>query len=116
MYMRSAWANFAKDSQKGLTTLGWPEYSTDGNTLVRLAFNDTLGPNLDKGKAYDQMCMGIPNAVSGGDSAATATGSSNESEVAVSEDVTEPKLMPPIPLSWYSLCVTGFWMGYFCIL
>ncbi|KAK9788217.1 hypothetical protein AB5N19_02966 [Seiridium cardinale] len=116
MYMRTAWASFAKDPAKGLLTLGWPQYSTDGKTLVCLALNDTLGPNLDKGDAYDQSCLGIPNAVSGGDSVAVPSESTSLSEVAAFEDVSLPDFMPPIPLNWTSLCNTGFWMGYFCIL
>jgi cholinesterase len=123
--MRTAWATFAKDPEKGLAGLGWPEYSSDGNTLVRLAYNDTLGPNLDQGDAYDKSCRGMPDTGDGGGSGSgvgsgtSATGSANATKAAPAgsaDGEARPEFLPPIPLSWYSLCVTGYWMGYFCVL
>lgn len=57
-YMRGAWAAFAKDPAQGLVSYGggWPTYSADGNTLIRLAFNNESGTNLDAGNAYDGSC------------------------------------------------------------
>ncbi|KAH8200712.1 hypothetical protein TruAng_005101 [Truncatella angustata] len=52
-YIRGAWAAFAKDPEKGLLSYGdgWPQYSADGQTLIKLAYNNQTGPNLDTGNA-----------------------------------------------------------------
>lgn len=80
-YMRSAWAAFAKDPAKGLSTFRgeggpWPRYSTTNNTLVRLAFENKTGPNLAPGNAYDASCKGIPTVVSPQDNE-SSTGEQN---------------------------------------
>jgi cholinesterase len=56
-YMRGAWAAFAKNPQKGLTTYGWPEYDTRRDTLIRLAFGNITGPNLINPYRYDADCV-----------------------------------------------------------
>ena len=58
-YMRGAWATFAKDPWKGLTGYaeGWPVYDPAGKTLVRLAYNNTLGTNLEEPALYDSTCQ-----------------------------------------------------------
>lgn len=114
-YMRTAWATFAKDPKQGLTNFGWPEYSTKGNTLIQLAFNDTLGPNLNQGDAYDDTCRGIPKVTSD-DTAAIGGGNMSAGGATVSSHGNDTEADPPIPLDWYKDCVTGFWLGYFCIL
>jgi hypothetical protein len=35
---------------------GWPEYNTQGKTLIRLAYNDTLGFNVVYPSLYDSVC------------------------------------------------------------
>ncbi|ETS75067.1 hypothetical protein PFICI_13551 [Pestalotiopsis fici W106-1] len=61
-YLRGAWATFAKDSAKGLSTYGsgWPQYSTEGDSLVRLAYNNITGTNLAAGNYYDDGCPEYP--------------------------------------------------------
>ncbi|KAI1867813.1 uncharacterized protein JN550_006954 [Neoarthrinium moseri] len=61
-YIRGAWVAFAKDSVNGLRTYGsgWPQYSTNGDTLVRLAFNNVTGTNLVAGNTYDIECPPYP--------------------------------------------------------
>ena len=56
-YMRGAWAAFAKNPQKGLTTYGWPEYDTKKDTLIRLAFGNITGPNVINPYRYDADCV-----------------------------------------------------------
>ncbi|AEO64661.1 uncharacterized protein THITE_2037188 [Thermothielavioides terrestris NRRL 8126] len=55
-YMRSAWAAFAKDPANGLSKLGWPRYQAEGETLVRIGFENRTGTNLAKGNLYDTGC------------------------------------------------------------
>ena len=57
-YIRGASAAFAKDPEKGLSCYGggWPVYESGKETLVRLAFNDTVGPNLGDPEVYDSVC------------------------------------------------------------
>lgn len=57
-YIRGAWAAFAKDPAKGLTSYGggWPTYDPSKNTLIRLAFNNVTGTNLASPYTYDGYC------------------------------------------------------------
>jgi cholinesterase len=61
-YLRGAWAAFAKDSTKGLSNYkgGWPQYSTKGDSLIRLAYNNITGTNLAAGNSYDDGCPDYP--------------------------------------------------------
>jgi cholinesterase len=58
-YGRGAWAAFAKDPWKGLKKYagGWPEYDPSKKTLVRLAYNNLTGTNLDVGDKYETECL-----------------------------------------------------------
>jgi carboxylesterase type B len=58
-YMRGAWATFAKDPAKGLSTYGdgWPMYNASGETLIRLAYNNVTGTNLALPSLYDALCI-----------------------------------------------------------
>jgi carboxylesterase type B len=76
MYMRGAWAAFAKDPVKGLINYGWPQYSPDADTLIRIGFNNQTGPHLVKGSTYDEGCLpgsSPPNTTTSGGGAATPT-------------------------------------------
>lgn len=55
--MRGAWAAFARDPYNGLGSYGWPQYSANDSTLVRLAYNNQTGPNLAVGDEYDGGCQ-----------------------------------------------------------
>jgi hypothetical protein len=65
-YMRGAWTAFAKDPANGLLRYegGWPEYSTKGQSLIRLAFNNQTGTNLAVGNLFDGQCKNIPEVTS----------------------------------------------------
>lgn len=58
-YMRGAWATFAKNPTKGLSTYGggWPTYNASGETLIRLAYNNVTGTNLALPSLYDALCI-----------------------------------------------------------
>jgi len=58
-YFRGAWATFAKDPTNGLTKYGWPQYSPNTSTLIRIAYNNQTGPNLATGNMYDVDCLGL---------------------------------------------------------
>lgn len=55
-YIRGAWSKFAKDPHNGLTDFGWPRYDPTQDTLVRIAYNNTDGPNLINPYRYDADC------------------------------------------------------------
>ncbi|KAH8906928.1 alpha/beta-hydrolase [Coniochaeta sp. PMI_546] len=63
-YLRGAWAAFAKDPYHGLTSYGWPQYSADESSLVRLAYGNKTGPNLAKGNVYDAGCQAVAGPAS----------------------------------------------------
>ncbi|KAF2196976.1 cholinesterase precursor [Delitschia confertaspora ATCC 74209] len=55
-YMMGAWAAFARDSRKGLTEYGWPAYSEDTDSLVRLGYNNKAALNVVSPTVYDKAC------------------------------------------------------------
>ncbi|KAK9779700.1 putative Carboxylesterase [Seiridium cardinale] len=61
-YLRGAWAAFAKNPASGLGDygVGWPQYSTNEDSLVRLAYNNITGTNLITGSYYDDGCPSYP--------------------------------------------------------
>ena len=71
-YIRGAWAAFAKDPVQGLTKYGggWPQYSPQTNSLIRLAYNNQTGINVAMGDAYDLGCI-IPPFIGGSGSNGT---------------------------------------------
>lgn len=93
-YMRGAWAAFAKDPAKGLSSYGdgWPMYNASGETLIRLAYNNVTGTNLALPSLYDALCiyanvsstnasayLSIPKAAQSALTATTTTASSTAS-------------------------------------
>lgn len=58
--MVHAWAEFAKDSSGGLTKLGWPQYSPNGTTLIRLGYQNQSALNFGPSTEYDSPCGTAP--------------------------------------------------------
>lgn len=68
-YMMLAWATFARDPAKGLSThLKWPVYLSDANSLVRLGLNGDPAASFVSPGLYDAGCADL------GGSAAAAAG------------------------------------------
>jgi cholinesterase len=55
-YIRGAWTIFAKDPKTGLKFYGWPTYTPNTTSLVRVAFNNQTGPNPAFPALYDRTC------------------------------------------------------------
>lgn len=55
-YMGEAWTAFAKDPEKGLSEYGWPMYNESTESLVRLAWNHSVGANVVAPSVYDGVC------------------------------------------------------------
>ncbi|KAK3081682.1 hypothetical protein LTS18_003939 [Coniosporium uncinatum] len=60
-YMMKAWAAFARSPADGLDDLGWPTYDPQGQTLVRLAFNNEAVASFVDPTVYDAPCPPVNN-------------------------------------------------------
>ncbi|KAK0613552.1 carboxylesterase [Immersiella caudata] len=72
-YFRGAWATFAKDPLNGLTKYGWPQYSPNAPSLIRIGYNNQTGPNLAIGNLYDVDCPGLGSSAPNGSSSPNGT-------------------------------------------
>ncbi|WYZ36261.1 hypothetical protein EsH8_XII_000011 [Colletotrichum jinshuiense] len=68
LYIRGAWAAFAKNPYAGLSQFNgnetWPSYQVDGSNVNRLGFENQTRTNLGPAAAFDANCaaVGIPVA------------------------------------------------------
>ena len=80
-YFRGAWATFTKDPVNGLTIYGWPQYSPNTSSLIRIGYNNQTAPNLAIGNLYDVDCPGLgspaPNGTQTGAPSPLPTATSN---------------------------------------
>ncbi|KFX98253.1 hypothetical protein V490_02403 [Pseudogymnoascus sp. VKM F-3557] len=56
IYLRGMMGMFARDPKEGLVKYGWPKYSLEGETLVRLGWENGVGPNPGAASVYDAGC------------------------------------------------------------
>ncbi|TEY42769.1 hypothetical protein BOTCAL_0381g00010 [Botryotinia calthae] len=56
IYMRGAWAAFAKDSDNGLSNYGWPIYKPEEETVIRLGWKNRVDLVLDNPEVWDSTC------------------------------------------------------------
>ncbi|KFY14064.1 hypothetical protein V492_02876 [Pseudogymnoascus sp. VKM F-4246] len=56
IYLRGAFGMFARNPAEGLVKYGWPKYDVKGETLVRLGWENGVGPNPGKPEVYDAGC------------------------------------------------------------
>ncbi|KAI6848279.1 hypothetical protein KC323_g9592, partial [Hortaea werneckii] len=57
--MQHALAVFAADPEKGLLTLGWPEFKPGDETLVRLGYENQPRPGFVYPSMYDGPCSTV---------------------------------------------------------
>ncbi|KAK5444400.1 hypothetical protein LTS15_010515 [Exophiala xenobiotica] len=55
-YMQIVWTAFAKDPVNGLTRLGLPRFDPKEDTLLRLGWENDVGPNTSPAQVYDAPC------------------------------------------------------------
>lgn len=60
-YVQGAWVTFAKDPVNGLGSYegGWPLYNPAEETLIRLAYDNSVGTNLALPDLYDAECADV---------------------------------------------------------
>lgn len=56
IYLRGMMGMFARDPAEGLVRYGWPKYDVEGETLVRLGWENGVGPNPGAAAVYDAGC------------------------------------------------------------
>lgn len=56
IYLRGMMGMFARDPAEGLVKYGWPKYDVKGETLVRLGWENGVGPNPGLAEVYDADC------------------------------------------------------------
>lgn len=56
IYLRGMMGMFARDPAEGLVKYGWPKYGLEGETLVRLGWENGVGPNPGAAGVYDAGC------------------------------------------------------------
>lgn len=56
-YLRGAWAAFVIDPACGLEKYGWPAYSLNTKSLVRLAYRNASSLNVAYPSTYDSSCV-----------------------------------------------------------
>ena len=63
-YMMLAWATFVRDPASGLeSVLYWPRYDPQGNTLVRLGYNNSPGPSFVDPCEFNEGCPSIGSVI-----------------------------------------------------
>ncbi|KAF2761786.1 carboxylesterase family protein [Pseudovirgaria hyperparasitica] len=61
-YLRAAIAAFVRDPVNGLERFGWPRYTGEGKTLVRLFSNQTASVEFDDPTDYDAPCAQLQSS------------------------------------------------------
>lgn len=111
-YLRGAWGAFAKDPVNGLTKYGWPQYSTSGQTLIKLGFNNNTGLVVGAGNEYDAACQGVPTVTSPPTSS-TAKPTSTSTPTSTTSAVTTPNAaVAKVPSEWMGFALAILYLVY----
>ena len=55
----SSWAGFARDPYNYLSTIRWPKYDSENNTLIQIAYNNSRAISFTVPDKYDVECKSI---------------------------------------------------------
>lgn len=110
-YMQGIWAAFAKDPVNGLTRLGLPRFDPTEDTLLRLGWDNDVGPHISAAQVYDAPCgdqfpvTGSADGADGTDDEGSTTAASASGTGSTSNTSTSAAVKVRGSGFWWCLCM-----------